>query len=397
MSSFTRREAIAGAAGILAVTPEVAFTSQANSAVSFAIIGTGGRGQYVGGLMSRDPRARLSAICDIFDDKLDAARKNIPAANAKVYKDYNQVLGDRSIDAVLISTPVYLHPEMFEAAVASKKHIYCEKPAGASVAGVKRLAKAAEQIDPTRTVQFGFQQRFSPEYRAAHDLVAKGDLGDLKILESYWILGSAPSFTPPANPAWGRYPAAEARLRYWLRWMDLSGGDIVESDCHGLDVLNWFAGSHPVSALGQGGVRYPVFYGDITSDHHNIIYTYPNGAVGHLLSARQTAGFRDVKERFFGARGMLETARTYYKLHGPVAASRLTNDDKLEDTSMVRRVDSKREITMDAVEHFFTSIVDSKPINMAPSAVESTFTSLLGRMAFEFKREVTWEEMLRSA
>jgi len=170
----------------------------------------------------------------------------------------------------------------------------------------------------------------------------------------------------------------------------------VECDCHGLDTLNWFANAHPVKALGQGGLRYPNYYGDITSDHYNIVFTYPNGAEGSLISARRAAGFRDVKEQFFGAKGMLETARTYYRLHGPIAASRLANDDKLEDTSLIRKVTSKREITIDAVEAFFTSVTTAKPYNMAQTAGLSTFTSILGRMAYEFHREVTWDEMLRT-
>jgi len=188
----------------------------------------------------------------------------------------------------------------------------------------------------------------------------------------------------------------ERRIRLWTRWMELSGGDIVECDCHGVDTLNWFAKAHPVKAVGQGGLRYPIYYGDVTSDHYDIIYTYPNGTEGYLLSARWVAGFRDVKEQFFGSKGVLETARTYYKLHGPVAAARLANDDKLEDTSLIQKVPSKREITIDAVEAFYTNILAGKPRNMSHEAAISTFTSILGRMAYEFHREVTWDEMLRT-
>ena len=115
-----------------------------------------------------------------------------------------------------------------------------------------------------------------------------------------------------------------------------------------------------------------------------------------VLSARGTCGFRDVKEQFFGSKGVLETARTYYKLHGPIAASRLANDDKLDDTSLIEKVPTKREITIDAVEAFFTSILEGKPRNMSHDAGISTLTSILGRMAYEFHREITWDEMLRT-
>ena len=143
MRNITRRDAVAGAAGIAFLQSSTVFGAQANSAIAFGIIGTGARGQYVGGHMARHGRARVAAICDIFDDRIEQAKKSVPgAAQARIYKDYRQLLDDKNVDAVLISTPVYLHPEMFEAAVAAKRHVYCEKPAGNDVAGVTRLARS---------------------------------------------------------------------------------------------------------------------------------------------------------------------------------------------------------------------------------------------------------------
>jgi myo-inositol 2-dehydrogenase / D-chiro-inositol 1-dehydrogenase len=394
MSKFTRRHALAGAAAnLLIVKPRIAFGSQANSAVSFGIIGTGGRGSYVGTHMAHDPRTRLTAICDIYPDRIDRAKTNIPGADkARVYRDLHELLAQRDIDAVLIATPVFVHPPHFEAAVEARKHIYCEKPAGADVAGVKRLLRASERADKNKTIQFGFQQRFSPEYRKALAILRDGKAGQLSMMESYWVLGGTPpqQFKPP-------YPPGELKIRTWGWWMETSGGVIVEQDCHGVDVLNWFADAHPLKAVGTGGLRFKVVYGDHDSDHHHITYTYPNNLEGWLLSIKHTAGFRDVKEQFYGAKGVLETARTYYRWHGPIPASPLKNADDLADRSLIEKGESKREITIDAVEAFFTSILESKPYSMAQIAADATLTSLLGRMAYQTRREVTWEELLRSA
>ncbi len=394
MHTSSRRELLAGAS--LGLSAATAFGSQANSAVSFGVIGTGGRGQYVGKQMASDGRARIAAICDLFDDRLEQARKNIPGADAaKTYKDYRQVLDDKSIDAVLIATPVYMHPEMFEAAVASGKHVYCEKPAGMDVAGAQRVMKAGGKAGPAQVIQFGFQQRFSPEYLAARALVEAGELGEPRMMFSYWVLGGSPRLTPPANIPYPNETEANRKIRTWLSWRELSGGNIVECDCHGLDVLNWFASAHPLTAFGREERRYPLYYGNTTSDAYTVIFGYPNGVTGTLISAAKCAGFRDVREQFFGPKGMVETARTYYKLHGPIAAARLKNDDQLEDTSMIRRVASKREITIDSAQAFFTAITEHQPRNMAQIAGTSTLTSILGRMALAEKREVTWDEMLK--
>lgn len=393
MGDLTRRGALAGAAAqILIVSPQTAFGYQANSKVTFGIIGTGGRGRYDGGHMTRDPRAQLLAICDIYADRIDLAKTQVPGADkAKVFKNYKDLLAEKDIDAVLITTPVFLHPEHFEAAVEAGKHIYCEKPAGADVAGVKRLLRAAERADKKKTYQFGFQQRFSPEYLTAEQIVRDGRMGQLTLGMSYWVLGN----TPP-KPFQSPYPEEDQKIRHWGLFQATSGGPIVEQDCHGVDVLNWFAGAHPQRAVGTGGLRYPLAFGDWTSDHHNITYFYPANVEGWLISIKHTAGFRDVKEQFFGSKGMVETARTYYKWHGPTQQSPLKNADDLRDRSLIEKRDSKREITIDAIEHFFTSIVEHKPFSMAKDAADSTFTSLLGRMAFETRREVSWEEMLRA-
>lgn len=395
MTKLSRRQAITGAVAAtpLIVKPQTAFTAQANSKVGFGVLGTGGRGRYVGTFMAQDKHGRLAAICDKFPDRIDEGKTKIPGGDkVPAYRNHEQLLADPNVDVVLIATPVFLHPDHFAAAVQAKKHIYCEKPAGADVAGIKRLLAAGQQADPTKSIQFGYQQRFSKEYLTAMDHKKKGTIGDMKMMISYWILGGEPpaSFT-------NRYQEEE-KLRNWGRWMEYSGGPIIEQDCHGIDTLNWFADDmYPTHAIGTGGNRYPVPYGDWTTDHHNIQYFYPGGLTGWLISIKHTAMYRDVREQFFGSKGVLETSRLYYKLHGPQPNSGFPNADDLRDRSLMERRDSPREITIDAVEAFFESIVNNKPINMTKTAGESTLTAILGRMAVEKKREVTWDEMMRSA
>jgi len=395
MEMISRRSLVKHAPLVLGAT--TAFGYQANSAVSFGIIGTGGRGQYVGALMAKDPNARIAAICDLYPDRIDGAKTKIPGADkAATYRDYHKLLEDPAIDAVLISTPVFLHPEHFEAAILAKKHIYCEKPAGADVAGCKRMLKAWEKRDKSKRIQFGFQQRFSAQYLKAHSYLTSGKIGEMKLMMSYWILG----YLPPVSDA-GAYkdlPVEQQKLRRWASWDKLSGGPIVEQDCHGIDTINWFAKDvHPTSAVGRGGLRFPLTYGDWGTDHHDVIYQYPGGLEGWLISIKHTAGYRDVKEQFYGAKGMLETSRRYMKLHGMTPDVRYKSADDLRDTSLMEREESEADITGEATLAFFKGILAKESYDMTRTAVESTLTAILGRMSIETKREITWDEMMRSA
>ena len=350
--------------------------SAANDAVKVGLIGAGGRGAFDAGLLVKDPRAKLVALCDIFDDRLDKAAKAIPAPDAKRYKNMGELLAS-DVDAVIIATPVFLHPEHFEAAVKSGKHIYIEKPAGLDVAGCKRVMAAADSANRKINIQFGFQQRYGKVYLAAKKALDSGALGPIRMAHAHWIKGAIPAGEIPVPP-----PANyEEKIRQWHVWRDTFGDIIVETYCHGIDVLNWFLGGHPDTAYGTGG-RTVEKRGDI-SDQVNVTFKYPTGVQAVLTGAQLTAPFyRSVNEQFFCANGTVETAREYWTHY------RGRNDTVTEK--------SPREITIDALEHFIGNIKNGTPENAGVRAAESTLTAIMGRMAIDQKREITWAELMRS-
>ena len=376
----TRRDLFgAAASGLLLVRPETAFGSAANSAVTFGVIGVGNRGVYDATFMTQNDNARLAAVCDKYPDRLEAGRARIPGGGTVAgFLDYRELLARPGIDAVIIATPIFLHPEHFSAAVAAGKHVYCEKAAGVDIPGVKKVLAAG--ANATKSIFFGFQQRFSPEYLAAYARIASGEMGLMQHMMSFWILGG--SFFEPGGPP--LKPAGEDDMIHnWYNYQAACGDIIVEQDCHGIDVLNWYAGSRPLQASGDCG-RKARHTGDV-NDHYNVTYEYAGGLKGWMLAAKSPARpFRDVKEQFFGSKGKLETTRNYYSFQAPA--------DK--EPTLVK---SKREITIDAIDAFVNSIVANKPLNMTKQAAETTLTAILGRMACAAKRPVTWEEMMASA
>jgi predicted dehydrogenase len=348
----------------------------ANSAVTVGLIGSGGRGTFDAGWLVQNSDARLVALCDIFDDRIEQAKKKIPVANPKVYKNYHDLLAS-DVDAVIIATPVFLHPEHFEAAVKAGKNIYIEKPAGLDVAGCKRVIKAADSADRKLNITFGFQQRYGPCYRKAKAMVDGGGLGQMRMGHSHWIKGAITGnekvLPRPAND--------EEKIRQWHVWRDTFGDILVETYVHGIDVLNWFLGGHPDKALGVGG-RLVEKRGDIM-DHCDVTFTYPGGVKGVLTGTQFTpTAFRDVKETFYGSKSVVDTAReswTHYR----------GKDDTLTEKE-------PREITAVALDEWVKRIKEKTPENTAIRAAESTMTAIMATMAIDRKHEVTWEEMLKS-
>jgi myo-inositol 2-dehydrogenase / D-chiro-inositol 1-dehydrogenase len=161
------------------------------------------------------------------------------------------------------------------------------------------------------------------------------------------------------------------------------GSYIVENNVHGIDVLNWFLGGHPTKAHGTGG-RTLIAYGD-NQDHCYVTFDYANN-VQALLNGTMIAPrfYRDVKERFFGESGVIETHREYWRHYrGPA--------------DVVTEKEARPDITIDALEEFVRRIQQKRPENAAVGAAESTLTAIMGRMAVDLRREVTWEEMMKSA
>lgn len=382
-NSISRRQLMSAAT----IVPFAAVRGSAqNSAVTVGLIGCGGRGTAdARNLVQNVPGARLVALADLFPEKIEATKKAAGVPDAKAYGRDTELLAKSGVDAVIIATPVFLHPEHLESAVRAGKHIYIEKPAGADVAGCLRLMRAADSADRKLDITFGFQQRYGAGYRKAKKLAESNGIGRLVMGHSYWVKNQVPS-ERPANTS---PPKTELEImKEWHEWRQYFGDYIVENNVHGVDILNWFLGGHPSKAVGSGG-RTLVTVGDNT-DHCYITFDYANNVQGHLLGCMITPRwYRDVKEMIFGATGVIETHREYWRHH------RGRGDIVEEKEPVVNGV--VRDITIDALTEFIQRIRDGRPENTAATAVESTLTCIMGRMAQDGRREVTWEEMMKTA
>lgn len=374
MSKIERRTLMQAAA---LVPLQAVRGSAQNSAIRVGLIGAGSRGSYTGTIMNKNPQAKITAICDVSDEQLAKAKAKIGAADAKTYRNYQDLLASKDVDAVMIATPVYLHPDHFEAAVKAGKHVYMEKPAGLDVAGCKRVMRIADQADRKINITFGFQQRYGGVYVKAKQMLDSGAIGKVREVHGeflkFALAGNEPPLPPPRNE--------KEKLEQWKLWRSTFGEVIVETYVHNLDAINWFLGSRPLKALGTGG-RTVEKRGDLL-DHLSVTYDYPDRVQMTFIGSQMTPRFfRSNRERYIGEKGFIETAREYwtYSTGGAPVTEK-----------------SQQDITNDAISAFVKQVSEGKPENAGVRAAESTLTSILGQMAIDRKREVTWEEMMKSA
>lgn len=368
---FLTSSAAAGA-GLLILKPETVRGSQANSALTIGLLGSGRRGSYVAGLFAKNEFARVAALCDIYENQLAEASKQF--SGARLFRNYKELLAS-DVDAVLIATPPYLHPEHFEAAVAARKHIFCEKPAGVDVAGCKRVIEAARKADKSKRISFDYQQRYGVDYQAAYQKVKAGELGKVAMIRGAWIGGPLPVREGHA--------AAEEKVRNWLFYREYSGDIIVEQNCHNLDVVNWFMGTHPVKASGYGGRALRRSPGNIL-DTLGVTFQFADGTVFSYSAGQfENRSFEDISETFVCEKGTIRTSRQGYQLFTRRGAPPL----------VVQSASSKADITKDAVDQFVEGARTGKIENAAGWAVESTLTAIMAREAIYANKPMTWADL----
>ncbi len=375
-TKINRRDLIK-AAGVAAggwtiIKPESVRGYPANERAKIGLLGTGRRGSRVTGYMAKNPDAEVAALADIYDDQLDAAKEGIPAKEAQIYKSAEAIL-DADIDGIYIATPPYLHPEHFEKAVESGKHIFMEKPAAVDPAGIRRVLAAGKKVKPGQMVMVDFQQRFGKDYQEAFARVKRGEIGEIGMIRTAWIGTDLPRRSGHA--------ASEEKIRNWLFYSENSGDIIVEQSCHNIDVARWFSGVHPVAASGYGHRAFRTDIGNIV-DTFAVNYKLPDGRVythsGNQINPR--ASYRDVGEYFMGKLGTITTSRQGYTLY-------------LEGQKPLVK-ETKYDITQDAAAHFVKAIRGEVPAeNGIVEAAESTLTAIMGRIAYQKGREVTWDEV----
>ena len=349
------------------VKPESVRGSAANSAVSVGLLGTGGRGSRVAGFAHANARGQVTALCDLFDDQIEDAKRKIEVPEALVYKDFEKMLSS-DVDAVIIATPPFEHPRMLSAAVQAGKHIYCEKPMGVDAEGCRLVIEASRRHKPDKCLSTGFQQRYGKGYLEAYRRLQAGELGRLTTAAASWISGDPFKIRPYDDPA-------VHKLRNWFAYRDYSGDIIVEQDCHNFDVLHWFLGALPTRVVGYGGTK--VRKQMEIMDHLSLSFEFPDGMHVNFEANQITPReFRRVGERFTGAKGTVETSRIRM-IHYRAEA---------EPETFV----SDQDITVDAVDTFLQRVQSGDVENVGERSALSTLMAILGRTAIYENREATW-------
>jgi predicted dehydrogenase len=399
----------AAGSGLLLLKSKTAFGYAANSAVRLGLLGCGNRGTAVATSFAQNTQARVVALADLFPDQLAKGKEHFDQINASLdvpaidprlmfrgYRAFEELAASPDVDAIQISTPPWFHVQHLEAVVNAGKHVYCEKPLGVDVAQAKHALEIGKRAQGRLSLDVGFQVRSAPPIAEVVSRIHAGALGKIACLEAHY---NAPAAVSHEGTGWS---ADEFRIRNWLWDRTLSGDIIVEQNIHVIDLCNWMLQGRPLKAIARGGRNVTKHPGN-TWDNYQVIYTYPDD-VHVSFSSKQFGenGAFDAAERVFGADGVAEAPYSGpVQIVGKNAWIWKDPEAKPEDAASGQFAangsfsDNLKFADRDKDRSFIESITSGKFHNQAESGVETALTCMLGRMAGQLGREVTWEELMQ--
>ncbi|MGV3484194.1 MAG: Gfo/Idh/MocA family protein [Planctomycetaceae bacterium] len=388
MSASTTAMALGGSS--LALAPAVHAAGD-DEWLRVGLIGCGGRGTGAARqALEADPKVKLVAMGDAFEDRIDISLKSLSAVNELAGKidvprerqfagfdAYQGVLAS-DVDVVLLTTPPHFRPMHLKAAIDAGKHVFAEKPVAVDAPGVRSVIETcAEAQRKNLSVVSGLCIRYDGGFRETIKRLHDGAIGEIHTLIANDYRG--PIWVKPRKDDWSDM---YWQMQNWYYFTWLSGDFNVEQHVHYLDVCAWIMGGYPVKAIGTGGrqVRIEPMYGNIF-DHHSVTYEYANGA--RLFSnCRQQRGCKNDMSAF--ALGSMGRANV--------------SESKLEITADTTWRFEDTVKNMYQVEHdeMFAGIRAGKPLNNGQYMAESTMLAIMGRMATYTGQEITWDQAMNS-
>lgn len=254
--------------------------------IRVAIVGLGKMGLSHLAILRAHPQINLVAACDATAYLTDVLSKH---AGLKCHTDFDRMLAEEQLDAVLVATPSKLHAGMVQKALERGLNVFCEKPFVLEVGDGERLVELAEAKG--LVTQVGYHYRFVGAFREAARIVQSGALGTIHHVR-------AEAYGPVVLRAKGGT---------WRSAKSEGGGALYDYACHAIDLVNFVAG---VPASVSGVVRHGVFSKDVDDEVYCTL-NYTDGASGQLCVNWSDESFRKMSTKIsvWGTNGRITADR----------------------------------------------------------------------------------------
>jgi len=404
-----RRDVLKGAGAALTASLFTGKVRGANDRVAVGFIGLGAMGSGNLGHAIKVPEAQPVAVCDVYQPHLEraveAARKR--DVQVKAVRDFREIIADRSIDAVCISTPDHWHAYMAVEACKAGKDVFVEKPASKGVEEGLKMVQAARKYN--RVVQAGTMQRSGGYFQKAAEIVKSGAIGEITFCHAFQSgrtskkgFGNPPDSDPPAGldwdmwlgPApkvpfnanrWGVKTAGFPTFRYF--W-DYAGGAMTDWGVHLIDPLHQCFGDVMPLAISANGSKFYVQDNRDTPDTLLATFHYPK-----FLASYESRTCNPMP--MFGPHG---SGTSIHGTEGTIIVHRrgcwvIPNEKSSLTASTWEKDPAMSDMNVPHWKNFIACIkTREKPISDIETCVRSSTVCLLANLSMRYKSWLDWDE-----
>ena len=248
-------------------------------------------------LIKQTDQVEITAVCDVFQKRLDAA---VQKTGARPIARYLDLLSQKDLDYVLIATPEHWHHQMILDAVDAGKHVYVEKPMTHTIPQAQEVVRKVHESKAK--VQVGVQGMSDESYEVANQYIQQGVLGKVVMaqidysrnyVDDFWAYDLDSDAKPGVNLDWNTWlgpapkrPWDPRRYFQWRRYWDYSGGIATDLFIHRVTRIIKSVGlNFPDRVVGSGGTwNFTDSIAEIP-DTFNMLCDYPGGPTVVLVSS----------------------------------------------------------------------------------------------------------------
>jgi predicted dehydrogenase len=379
----------------------------ANDRIAVGFIGMGTMGSGNLSYAMRVSEAQPVAVCDVYQPHLESAQAAARRRGfeVKAVKDFREILADKSIDAVCISTPDHWHAYMTVEACKAGKDVYVEKPACVYVEEGQKMVAAARKYN--RVVQAGTMQRSGGYFKKAAEIVQSGQLGDVTMCH-YWLtgmsktegLGKPPDSDPPPGFDWDLWLGPAPKRPYnqnragvtpmrgtFRQFWDYAGGSLTDWGIHLIDPMHQCLGEPMVKAVLAAGGRFLIEDNTEMPDTMLATFHYPK-----FIASYEARSFNSMPmfgqthgTAIHGTRGTLVVNR------GGVWVTPTEKSDL--QPAFWEKDPELREMNVPHWKNFIECIrTRTRPASEIETCVKSTTVCILGNLSMRLKMRLDWDD-----
>ena len=408
--NFLEKSALIGAAGLAGISA-LSSCGKSKKAVDYVfpplpdkapdgkrlragLVGCGNRGTGAAlNFMAAGNDLEIFALADVFEDKVNDCRRKlkkqkveVPEANCFWGFDAYKKLLETDVDVVILATPPHFRPEHLDACVQAKKNVFMEKPACVDPVGARQIIATAKKAENMGlTIITGTQRRHQRDYLETYKHIAAGEIGEITSAKAWWLQSHV--WFRTREEGWSDM---EYMIRNWNNFCWLCGDHILDTHVHNIDVINWFTGKYPESAIGFGG-RIHRLTGD-QYDFFSIDFDYGNGVYSHSMTRQMDGCANTLGEMVMGTEGFTNCKNTIYNLDGTVRWQYEYPKNKDGKSTEVVKISPYVQEHI----HLVTAIRTNTPVVEAERTALSTLTAIMARTSAYTGQKVTWDEMMNS-